>query len=213
MNNQFVYGLTAFVIRQRPFFKSKTEGPAMTQRLYDEDAYLTSFEARVVSCAEGTHGAEVVLDRSAFYPEGGGQPGDTGTLGGVKVLDTRERGGEVVHFCASPLEPGAAVSGEIDWARRFDHMQQHSGEHIVSGLICARYGCDNVGFHLGEKAGERIVRCADVPPSSDICAAVPYGGDRLDVPSSGVDPSPVIRCVDGHLGGIGQSYGFLIVIP
>ncbi|MBE6914912.1 MAG: alanyl-tRNA editing protein [Ruminococcaceae bacterium] len=123
-----------------------------TEKLYYTDAYLRSFTARVVSCDESKNGYDVVLDRSAFYPEGGGQPGDTGMLGGVRVTDTHERGGEIVHYCAAPLEVGAEVGGEIDWARRFDLMQQHSGEHIVSGLICARFGCDNVGFHLGAES-------------------------------------------------------------
>ena len=120
-----------------------------TEKLYEQDAYLREFSARVLSCAPAGDVWEVVLDRTAFYPEGGGQPGDSGTLGGVAVLDTRLRDGAVVHVCAAPLAPGAALSGEIDWDRRFDRMQQHSGEHIVSGLICARFGCDNVGFHLG----------------------------------------------------------------
>ena len=121
----------------------------MTEKLYYNDAYLRSFTAHVVSCAERKNGFEVVLDRTAFYPEGGGQPGDTGLLGGVRVTDTHERDGEIVHYCAAPLTVGAEVSGEIDWAHRFDLMQQHSGEHIVSGIICGTFGCDNVGFHLG----------------------------------------------------------------
>lgn len=124
----------------------------MTEKLYEQDAYLTRFSALVRSCAAGRAGWEITLDRTAFYPEGGGQPGDTGTLGGVTVRDTQARGGEVVHICDGPLEEGTRTEGLVDWARRFDLMQQHSGEHIVSGLICARYGCDNVGFHLGAEA-------------------------------------------------------------
>ena len=121
----------------------------MTERLYESDAYKRAFDAEIVSCVPEERAFLVTLDRTAFYPEGGGQPGDRGRLGGVPVTDTREDGGDVVHVCSGPLEVGAAVHGELDWARRFDHMQQHSGEHIVSGLICARFGCDNVGFHLG----------------------------------------------------------------
>ena len=120
-----------------------------TERLYYADAHLQSFEATVRSCAPAKGGFAVVLDRTAFYPEGGGQPCDLGVLGGVAVLDVQERGGEVEHLLASPLELGARVRGEIDWARRFDLMQQHSGEHIVSGMICARFESDNVGFHIG----------------------------------------------------------------
>ena len=121
----------------------------MTEKLYYENAYLKNFTARVLSCVQGKKGFEIRLDRSAFYPEGGGQPGDTGVLGGVRVEDTHEKGGEIVHYCASPLEVGAEVEGSIDFARRFDFMQQHSGEHIVSGILHRRFGCDNVGFHMG----------------------------------------------------------------
>ena len=119
------------------------------ERLYEENSFLTDFDARVLSCAPGKGGYEVVLDRTAFFPEGGGQPWDTGTLGPARVLEVHDRGGQVVHLCDAPLEPGQAVRGTIDWDRRFDLMQQHSGEHIVSGLAHARWGCDNVGFHLG----------------------------------------------------------------
>ena len=126
----------------------------MTEKLYYADAYLRKFTGTVVSCTQEKGGFAVTLDRTAFYPEGGGQPGDIGVLGGARVLDTKERAGEVVHLCASPLALGAEVAGELDWARRVDLMQQHSGEHIVSGLICDSFGCDNVGFHLG---GEVVV--------------------------------------------------------
>ena len=121
----------------------------MTERLYARDPYLVRFTGRVRSCTAEKRGFAVVLNRTAFYPEGGGQPGDRGTLGPARVTDTQETGGEVVHFCDAPLDEGAEVEGLLDWDRRFDLMQQHSGEHIVSGLICARFGCDNVGFHLG----------------------------------------------------------------
>lgn len=120
-----------------------------TKKLYYDDPLLRSFDARVLSCEEGKGGWAVVLDRTAFYPEGGGQPADHGTLGGAKVLDVHEKGGVITHLCDAPLSPGETVSGAVDWARRFDHMQQHSGEHICSGMICARFGCDNVGFHMG----------------------------------------------------------------
>ena len=102
----------------------------------------------------------MILDRSAFYPEGGGQPGDMGILGGVKVLDTHEKGGEVIHYCDAALEEGAMVEGEIDFSRRFDFMQQHSGEHMVSGIIHSRFGCDNVGFHMGKDTVTIDFNCA-----------------------------------------------------
>ena len=93
----------------------------------------------------------IVLDQTAFYPEGGGQPADHGTLGNVKVFDTKEKNGEILHFCDGPLDIGDTVTGCIDWDRRFDFMQQHSGEHIVSGILCGKFGCDNVGFHIGHE--------------------------------------------------------------
>ena len=122
----------------------------MTEKLFYADPFLKEFTATVVSCAEEKGAWAVILDRTAFYPEGGGQPADHGTLNGINVTDTRDRGGEVVHLCDTPLTAGETVTGIIDWNRRFDFMQQHSGEHIVSGIICGRFGCDNVGFHVGK---------------------------------------------------------------
>lgn len=121
----------------------------MTEKLYYCDPFLNEFSAVVLSCREEAKGWAVTLDRTAFYPEGGGQAADHGTLNDVQVLDTREKDGMIVHTCSGPLREGEQVTGKIDWERRFDHMQQHSGEHIVSGMICRRYHCDNVGFHMG----------------------------------------------------------------
>lgn len=131
----------------------------MTEKLYYEDTYCRTFHATVTECREGKNGYEVLLDRSAFYPEGGGQPGDrgvlqvtadeSGTVAAVTVTDTREKDGEVLHITEAKLEPGTAVSAEIDWDYRFDLMQNHSGEHIVSGLIHEKFGYHNVGFHMG----------------------------------------------------------------
>ena len=121
----------------------------MTEKLYYADSFMKTFTATVVSCQETKTGHAVVLSRTAFYPEGGGQPFDTGTLGDARVTDVREKDGVIVHTCDKPLPVGETVEGSLHWDRRFDHMQQHSGEHITSGTICARYHCDNVGFHLG----------------------------------------------------------------
>ncbi len=121
----------------------------MTEPLYYASPFLADFTAAVLSCQPVQGGWAVTLDRTAFYPEGGGQSADTGTLNGVAVTDTRSQGKDILHICAAPLPVGETVTGKIDFARRFDLMQQHSGEHIVSGLICRRFHCDNVGFHIG----------------------------------------------------------------
>ena len=120
-----------------------------TEKLYYTDPFLTTFTAKVLSCEAGKGGYLVTLDRTAFYPEGGGQPADHGTLGGIAVTDVHEKDGVVIHTVEKAVEIGENVTGSIDWARRFDHMQQHSGEHILSGILCRDYHCDNVGFHLG----------------------------------------------------------------
>ena len=123
----------------------------MTRKLYYEDCHLARFEAEVLSCEAAENGYYVNLNQTAFYPEGGGQACDLGTLGGVNVLDVRERGEDVIHLCDGPLEVGSTVEGVIDYERRFDLMQQHSGEHIVSGIIHEKYGYHNVGFHMGSE--------------------------------------------------------------
>lgn len=123
-----------------------------TEKLYDQDAYLTTFTARVVDCRQRKDGWAVILDKTCFYPEGGGQPGDRGRLNQILVTDTHEKDGQVLHYTEAPLEIGQEVSGEIDWAHRFDLMQQHTGEHMVSGVVHRIYGFDNVGFHMGADA-------------------------------------------------------------
>lgn len=120
-----------------------------TEKLYEQDPFLQSFTGTVLSCESEKNRYFITLDRTAFYPEGGGQPTDTGILGNVQVLDVQDRDGVVIHVCDGPLEKNQKVSGKINWERRFDHMQQHSGEHILSGILCREYACDNVGFHLG----------------------------------------------------------------
>ena len=120
------------------------------KKLYYADSHLKEFSAVVTGCEEGKGGWAVTLDATAFYPTGGGQECDLGTLGGANVLDVKEREENIVHLCDAPLEVGSEVTGVIDWERRFDHMQQHSGEHIVSGLVHGKYGYHNVGFHMGE---------------------------------------------------------------
>ena len=120
-----------------------------TNKLFYADTHLAEFSARVVDCFEGTNGFEIELDETAFYPEGGGQAADKGTLNGIEILHVREDGERVLHLLPKPLSLGETVTGIIDYNHRFDLMQQHTGEHIVSGIINARYGYHNVGFHMG----------------------------------------------------------------
>ena len=122
-----------------------------TRKLYYEDCMMAQFRATVISCEAVTGGYEVTLDATAFYPEGGGQACDIGVLGGVQVLDVQERGETVIHLCDQPLTVGEQVEGSIDWNRRFDLMQQHTGEHIISGIVHRRYGYHNTGFHVGSE--------------------------------------------------------------
>lgn len=121
----------------------------MTEKLYETDSYLQRFTATVLACTEGLDGCGVVLDRTAFFPEGGGQPWDTGRLGDARVLAVRTDGETITHTTDAPLPVGAVVEGVLDWPARLDAMQQHTGEHILSGTLHRLYGADNVGFHIG----------------------------------------------------------------
>lgn len=131
----------------------------MTDRLYLADPYLVDFEARVLRQTALGGRAAVVLDRTAFYPEGGGQPADRGTLGGIAVVDVQERDGEVLHVLAGP-PPSGRVEGSVDRARRLDHMQQHHGQHLLSAAFEHLHGARTVSFHLG---GETCAIDLDAP--------------------------------------------------
>ena len=109
----------------------------MTEKLYFNDSHLAEFEATVLSCTEDKKGYAVVLDKSAFFPEGGGQLSDSGSIGGVKVSSVHEKGGEVLHYCESALEVGKTYCCTIDFEQRYRRMQNHSGEHIFSGFVQA----------------------------------------------------------------------------
>ena len=131
-----------------------------TIKLYDRDAYATEFEAIVISCEEievvnscGDKGMiySVVLDQTMFFPEEGGQTPDKGILGEADVFDVQIKGDVITHFVAEPLKAGAMVKGRIDWKHRFFNMQQHSGEHLFSGLAYRKHGLKNVGFHLSNQ--------------------------------------------------------------
>ena len=119
-------------------------------RLYYVTPYVKNFMCTVISCTQNKKGTwDAILNQTAFYPEGGGQPSDTGTLNGVKVLHVCEKGEEIIHELETPLEEGTLAEGIIDWQKRYDNMQQHTGEHIFSGLVHKHFGYDNVGFHMG----------------------------------------------------------------
>lgn len=125
-----------------------------TRKLFYEDSHIKTFSATVLSCEPAENGYLVTLDQTAFYPEGGGQACDLGTLADANVFDVKEKGEQVLHFCHKALPVGQKVEGNIQWQRRFDLMQQHTGEHILSGLIHSRYGYHNSGFHVGENVME-----------------------------------------------------------
>ncbi len=132
----------------------------LTRRLFEENVKTQRFEARVLSCTEEKGKYHIELDATAFFPEGGGQPGDQGELfpglkedgEPVKVLDTREKAGVIFHVTDKAILEGTEVLGRLNWDKRLRNMQNHSGEHILSGLIHAKYGYNNVGFHMGSDA-------------------------------------------------------------
>jgi alanyl-tRNA synthetase len=124
----------------------------MTTRLYYSEPYRRSFDAKVLSVELVAGHSEVTLDQTAFYPTSGGQPFDTGTLGGAAVTDVVDRDdGSIVHVVSGSLRPGEVVSGEIDWARRFDHMQQHTGQHVLSAAFDRLFGVRTESFHMGQR--------------------------------------------------------------
>lgn len=121
----------------------------MTEKLYYTDSHIHEFSARVLSCEKAKKGFAVVLDKTAFFPEGGGQPADTGFIGPAAVRDVQEQNGEIFHYTDQALTPGEEYACALDWEQRLCRMQNHSGEHIVSGITHKLYGFDNVGFHMG----------------------------------------------------------------
>jgi len=132
----------------------------MTDRLYYTDSYLHQFQARVTS----VDGQKVYLDRTAFYPSSGGQPFDIGNLGGIAVIDVVDEGDQLVHVLEKPLAPGE-VTGEVDWVRRFDHMQQHTGQHLLSAVFAELFGISTVSFHMGAAVSTIDVSAASLSPS------------------------------------------------
>lgn len=121
----------------------------MTEKLFYRDSHMKEFQATVVSCEPQKGHYLIELDQTAFFPEGGGQYADTGKLGNAEITDVHEKDGVIYHTANAPLKVGSTVTGLIHWDERFEKMQQHTGEHIVSGLVHERFGYQNVGFHLG----------------------------------------------------------------
>lgn len=140
----------------------------MTERLYYDNAYLTEFDAQVLACIPNGENFDVLLDRSAFYPTSGGQPFDTGVLGAAQVIDVNVNDGEVWHKVTESLNVGETVHGSIDWARRFDHMQQHAGDHMIAGALHRMLGGVTIGLHIS----------SDI---STIDVDMPEGATRISV--------------------------------
>lgn len=134
----------------------------MTERLYYHDCYLREFPARVVESLD--EGRRVVLDRTAFYPSSGGQPFDVGTLGGAAVIDVFDEGERLIHVVDAPL-PAGEVTGEVDWARRYDHMQQHTGQHLLSAVFEELFGIKTVSFHMGAEVSTIDVEADSLKPA------------------------------------------------
>jgi len=142
----------------------------MTSRIYYTDPYCQTFDAHVVRAFDHEGRPAAVLDRTAFYPTSGGQPYDVGVLGGATVVDVVDVDGDVVHVLSSPVPEGAAVHGQIDWARRFDHMQQHTGQHVLSAALVRVCHAPTVSFHLGSDAA--TIDISAVPSPADLERAV-----------------------------------------
>jgi len=123
----------------------------MTEKLYYIDSHMKEFEATVLECFQDKKCWKIVLDRTAFFPEGGGQCADTGYLNDVRITDVHEKDGVIFHYAEREIPAGSTVAGHLDWEQRFSNMQQHSGEHIISGLVHRTFGYDNIGFHLGRE--------------------------------------------------------------
>jgi alanyl-tRNA synthetase len=154
--------------------------PPMTRRLYHEDAYLRRFPCEIVAVTAWKGQPAVIVDRTAFYPEAGGQLGDRGTLGAVAVLDTQEADGAIVHILAGDPPPiGAGVTGELDWARRRQHMAQHTAQHLLSGALLDRAAAPTASARLGESA-LTIDVARDRIPEAELAAAEDLANDLVD---------------------------------
>ena len=217
-----------------------------TEKLFDWDGYCRSFTAVVLSCEpladvkKRKDGAAygIILNRTAFFPEGGGQTADTGNLGNACVLDVQEQNGEIVHLTDVPLPVGEQIEGELNWEERLRKMQNHTGEHLISGIVHSQFGYDNVGFHLGtdgvtvdfsgplshaelefvEYIANRVV-ALNVPvtvafPTPEECAAMDYRS-KLDLTENvrivTIEGWDVCACCAPHVNQTGEIGGIKIL--
>jgi alanyl-tRNA synthetase len=151
-----------------------------THRIYYDNSFARDFEAKVLTCEPCVHGStpawEVVLEETALYPASGGQPCDYGKLGDANVLEVRDDGDEIVHIVDREIAPGP-VHGCVDWVRRFDHMQQHTGQHLLSAMFQERFGRPTVSFHLGAELSSIDLRGAE--PTLDILEGAERAANRI----------------------------------
>jgi alanyl-tRNA synthetase len=200
-----------------------------TKKLYDIDPYLNEFTAEIISCTKDGNLYDVILDKTAFFPEGGGQPADTGIINGTEVVDVQIKDGVIIHKTLSPVECGTAEC-KLNWDLRFRRMQNHSGEHIISGIAHKIYGCNNVGFHMGaemtvdfdieldkdqlrlveKKANEAVynnVRISAEYPSAEILESLDYRS-KLDLAENvrivTVENYDVCACCAPHVKNSGE---------
>jgi alanyl-tRNA synthetase len=167
----------------------------MTDRLYYTDAYLTHFSATVVDRSDD--GQRIYLDRTAFYPASGGQPSDRGSLGGVAVLDVVDEGERIAHQLSAPLTT-PAVTGDVDWARRFDHMQQHTGQHLLSAVFADLLGYETTSVHFGPDyatldLGVEAVTAADIGRVESRANEIVWENRVVEVSFEGADEAAGLR--------------------
>ena len=200
-----------------------------TIKLYESDAYLKEFDSEVISCTANGKFFDVVLDKTAFFPEGGGQQADKGTINGIKVSDVQINDGVIIHKTKKAIEPGTAHC-KLDWNTRFRRMQNHSGEHILSGIANSLYGCTNVGFHMSneitvdfdieltaeqielieKKANQAIYENVNIKaefPPADVLAALEYRSKlelTEDVRIVTIEGYDVCACCAPHVSQSGE---------
>ena len=167
----------------RASLASKDSLITMTKKLYLDDAYQTTFKARLLKTETCPQGFLVTCDQTCFYPDSGGQPSDHGKLAGAKVMDVVESGHDVVHIVAS-MPPGPQVEGVVDWTRRLDHMQQHSGQHILSQAFLQTIGANTVAFHLGKLSATIDVDKLDLDTATihqveDLCNQIIFENRKI----------------------------------